>query len=271
MVVASPMATFPKELGGVHIYYVTDDWLAGSTMMGLDAQRIRKLQIRNIHDAHVVAAVSPTLVTDINKCGPTVPARLLPNGCQPSLFAHATPRPHSVPPEPYAVYCGMINERIDLDLIRAILEENINLVMVGPRLEKNTLVGARLDDLFNSSYLHWVGRQSPANAAAIISHAAVGITPYTINRFNVHSFPLKTLDYLAAGIPVVSTNLPASRWFQTDLIEIATTHQQFVEHVNDACKHDPEPDDRANARRALASQHSWSARAAELLSYAAKS
>ena len=268
VIVASPAATFPRGLGGVHLYYVTDDWLAGSTMMGLDAQRIRKLQLRNIRDADVVAAVSPALVTNVHECRPTSPARLLPNGCRPSLFAQETPRPHSVPANPYAVFSGVINERIDLDLMRAILEEKIDLVVVGPRLESDKLIGAQLDDLFESPYLHWVGRQTQADAAAFISHAAVGITPYAMNRFNLNSFPLKTLDYLAAGIPVVSTNLPASKWLETDLIEIANTHQEFVDFVIAACKNSPEPADRASARRALATQHSWSARAREMRSYA---
>ena len=45
----------------------------------------------------------------------------------------------------------------------------------------------------------------------------VGLTPYADTPFNEASFPLKTLEYFSAGLPVVSTDLPGSRWLRDDL------------------------------------------------------
>ena len=55
--------------------------------------------------------------------------------------------------------------------------------------------------------------------------------PYRDTPFNRGSFPLKTLEYLAAGRAVVATDLPAIRWLNTDLISVATTPAAFADHV----------------------------------------
>ena len=49
----------------------------------------------------------------------------------------------------------------------------------------------------------------------------VGLTPYSQSDFNRASFPLKTLEYLAAGRPVVASDLPANRWLDTSHVSIA--------------------------------------------------
>jgi teichuronic acid biosynthesis glycosyltransferase TuaH len=45
----------------------------------------------------------------------------------------------------------------------------------------------------------------------------IGITPYRDTPFNRASFPLKTLEYLGAGVPVVSSDIPAAHWLRADL------------------------------------------------------
>jgi teichuronic acid biosynthesis glycosyltransferase TuaH len=114
----------------------------------------------------------------------------------------------------------------------------------------------------------------PAYRAAI----DVGITPYTESDFNRASFPLKTLEYLAAGRPVVSTDLPGARWLLEDLaraglavagqgpaeiMTLASTPAEFVKAVRRMV---PGPDaEREQARRelcrAFATRHTWAHRA----------
>jgi len=45
----------------------------------------------------------------------------------------------------------------------------------------------------------------------------IGITPYRDTPFNRASFPLKTIEYLGAGVPVISTDIPAAHWLRADL------------------------------------------------------
>jgi len=71
--------------------------------------------------------------------------------------------------------------------------------------------------LVSRSRVHYTG---PVPAEAVPSYLAaidIGITPYRDTPFNRASFPLKTLEYLGAGVPVVSTDIPAARWLRADL------------------------------------------------------
>ena len=102
--------------------------------------------------------------------------------------------------------------------------------------------------------LHWLARID------------VGLTPYADTAFNRASFPLKTLEYLAAGLPVVSTDLPASRRLQAEFreLEITGDADSYALGVLDALATSPD-EARVAARRAFARRHSWAARAARLM------
>jgi teichuronic acid biosynthesis glycosyltransferase TuaH len=92
----------------------------------------------------------------------------------------------------------------------------------------------------------------------------VGLTPYADTDFNRASFPLKTLEYLANGLPVVSTDLPAVRWLDTDLIEVGTGPEDFASKVREVLSRPFDEAERAR-RIAFARRHSWTARAEQLL------
>ena len=91
----------------------------------------------------------------------------------------------------------------------------------------------------------------------------VGLVPYGDSPFNRGSFPLKTLEYLAAGRGVVASDLPATRWLGTDLISIASEPGDFADCVERLLAGRP-PRDLMARRRALAARHSWANRAAEM-------
>ena len=121
---------------------------------------------------------------------------------------------HDLSP-PVVGLIGQLSERIDLDALNAIADAGFSLLIVGPldpRWEQR-----RFKELTSRSHVHYAG---PVPANAIPSYLAaidVGITPYRDTPFNRASFPLKTLEYLGAGVPVVSTDLPAARWLREDL------------------------------------------------------
>ena len=108
--------------------------------------------------------------------------------------------------------------------------------------------------------------EKPVNYGAVIAlregaSADVGLVPYGISRFNIGSFPLKTLEYLAAGLPVVSTPLPGVEWLASDDVRVADGPEAFsaaVRSVLGAGR--TESDDRR--RREFAAAHSWDRRAA---------
>ena len=93
----------------------------------------------------------------------------------------------------------------------------------------------------------------------------VGLLPYGDTAFNRGSFPLKTLEYLAAGRGVVATNLPTIRWLATDLITTASDPLGFADAVDRAVA-TPLTPELVQRRRDYAAGHSWDRRAEQLMS-----
>ena len=126
--------------------------------------------------------------------------------------------------------------------------------------------------------MHYTGRVPAASVPAYLAAIDVGITPYTASDFNRASFPLKTLEYLAAGRPVVSTDLPGARWLLDDLaraglavagegptevMTLASTPDEFVSAVHRMAPGPRGGNEQARRAqcRAFATRHSWARRA----------
>lgn len=93
-----------------------------------------------------------------------------------------------------------------------------------------------------------------------MSAISVGLTPYTDTAFNRSSYPLKTMEYLAAGRQVVTTDLPASREIPADLAALCTGPAEFARATVAALEGTDDPG-AAERRRAFGALHSWDARA----------
>ena len=258
VVVASPVARFPRSVGGRRILYVTDDWLAGAGLMGLSSRWVRRVMSANAGAADAVVAVAPVLLDLLSSLGAErVPAEVLPNGAPPPGAL-----PHSS--EPVAVLVGQLNERLDLECLEAVVNAGILLRVIGPRADRDLVYGRRLDALLKHPGVEWLGRLPPEQVARELEGVRVGLTPYRNTAFNQSSFPLKTLDYLAAGLPVVSTDLGASRWLATEHIRIADGPVAFARYVAKCIVETPSRE-QAMDRQRLASQHGWPQRAKQLL------
>nr|WP_240974361.1 glycosyltransferase [Arthrobacter sp. SF27] len=159
---------------------------------------------------------------------------------------------------------GQLNERIDFDVLEALQASGTPIEVVGPRTERDPETSDRLDRFLAAKNVTWLGQLSQSEVALFLEEVGVGLTPYNDSDFNRSSFPLKTLEYLAHGAPVVATDLPAVRWLDTDLVEIASGTTEFVRSVQSALSA-PDTAVTHDMRRQFARQHSWDARAAQML------
>ncbi len=260
-ILSSPISEFPMKNSGVNVLYVTDDWLSGASMMGLSKRRIAGILDRNLASAKIVAAVSPYLAAAIAALAPAGAAvEVIPNGCR----AATTESGPSVQRTRSAALIGQLNERLDMDVLEAVLSAGTPITVIGPRTDRDPRLGQRLDDFLASPSVTWLGTLPASDLGPHLAAAGVGLTPYADNEFNRSSFPLKTLDYLAAGIPVVATDLPAVQWLDTDLVSIGATAQEFSQKVQAVLEASPNPT-RESDRKRFAAQHTWQARSAGLL------
>ncbi|MCP9934480.1 glycosyltransferase [Cyanobium sp. Candia 9D4] len=259
VVVANPVTRFPQSFGGRRILFATDDWLAGSGLMGLSPRWVRRVVSANAREADAVAAVAPVLLQQLlSLAAEGVTAEVLPNGAPPP----GTP-PHGS--EAVAILVGHLNERLDLACLNAVVDAGVRLRILGPRVDRDPDYARRLDALLGRPGVEWLGRLvKPEQVVRELAAVRVGLTPYLINAFNQASFPLKTLDYIAAGLPVVSTDLDASRWLGSEHIRIADGPEAFAQLVVECIAKPPSRAESQDLQR-LAGEHGWPERAAQML------
>jgi glycosyltransferase involved in cell wall biosynthesis len=175
-------------------YDVMDDL---SSFQGAPPQ-MRLCHVRALAEADVVVAGGRSLHERVLEHRRR-PARTLclPSGVDAEHFRH--PRvPHR---RPVAGYVGVIDERLDLGLLAEVagLLPGWWIRMVGPvtKIPPSSLPRAR-----NIQYL---GTRSYAELPAIMAGFDVALMPFAINEATASISPTKTLEYMAAGLPIVST------------------------------------------------------------------
>jgi UDP-galactopyranose mutase len=158
-------------------------------------------------------------------------------------------------PGPRLGYFGVIDERLDLDLLAAVAEArpDWHLVMVGPVVKIDP---ASLPQRPN---LHWLGMKSYPELPEYLSGWDVALMPFALNESTRFISPTKTPEYLAGGRPVVSTPIRdvVKPYGESGMVEIADGPEAFVAAVDRVL------------RRALASEdrESWLRRVDEHLSH----
>ena len=259
----SPHPPLDPVAGARRVYYATDDFTAGAELMGKRRDRFRRVELRRVAEADVLGAVSPEILAR----WPTSGRRtfVLPNGCDLAHYdgVDQAPAPDDVAlPPPVAGLVGQLSPRVDLGLLEAVADAGVSLLLVGPR--HADFEPARVEALLARSNVVWVGQKPFAELPSYLRVIEVGLTPYVPDEFNRASFPLKTLEYLAAGRGVVSTALPAVDRLGSPWIRVAEGPDAFVRELRAAFRESATPG-AAAARREYAAGHDWSARAATFL------
>lgn len=261
-ILLSPRDVFPQRNTGHRVLHVTDDWPAGARMMGLTRARVVRTLRRNMRCADSVTVVSPSLVDSLPSTPGSVVPVVLPNGCH---LPETAQRDLPEKLKPRVGLIGQLNERLDMDLLDELAASGLPIEVIGPRRERQPQTVERLNRFLGAENVTWLGEMSEASLGDRLQTMSVGITPYADNDFNRASFPLKTMDYLAAGIAVVSTDLPAVRWLNSSLVSVGSTRQEFVDLVKMAHA-SPIGIEGRTERWSFARKHTWDARATQLLS-----
>ena len=102
---------------------------------------------------------------------------------------------------PVVGYFGVIDERIDLALLAdtATRLPRVQFVMIGP------LAKIHDTDLPRAANLHFLGMKDYGELPAYLQRFDVAMMPFALNDATRFISPTKTLEYMAAGRPIVST------------------------------------------------------------------
>lgn len=139
------------------------------------------------------------------------------------------PADQATVPGPRLGFFGVIDERMDLDLVRdtAMLRPEWQFVMIGP------VVKIDPDSLPRLPNIHWLGGKAYSELPDYIGGWDVGFMPFARNDATKFISPTKTPEFLAAGVPVVSTPIRdvVNPYGEKQLVEIAGTAEQVVAKV----------------------------------------
>lgn len=123
-------------------------------------------------------------------------------------------------------FFGVIDERFDIDLIAqmANLRPEWQFILIGPvvKIDSNNL--PRL------SNIHYLGQRSYDELPAYLSGWDIALIPFLLNESTKYISPTKTPEYLAAGIPVISTPITdvVNPYGTEGLVSICNTAEEFV-------------------------------------------
>ena len=142
------------------------------------------------------------------------------------------PEEQAALPRPRFGFYGVIDERMDLELVAAAADAHPDwsFVMVGP------VVKIEPEDLPQRSNILYAGSRSYEELPAWLGGWDVALMPFAINEATRFISPTKTPEYLAGGRPVVSTPIVDVRRHYGDLdgVIIADGSEEFVRGCEEA-------------------------------------
>ena len=102
---------------------------------------------------------------------------------------------------PIVGYFGVIDERIDLELLRqtALLQPDVSFVMIGP------LAKIEDHDLPRRDNIYYLGMKPYEQLPNYLKAFSIAMMPFALNEATRFISPTKTLEYMAAGRPIIST------------------------------------------------------------------
>ena len=184
---------------------------------------------------------------------------LFPSGVDIAHFARARHRENIICPDDMPDpanglvmgYYGVIDERMDLTLISDVAARHPEwqFVMIGPVLK----IGHH--ELPQAPNLHYLGKKSYEELPAYLAYFDVALIPFALNEATKFLSPTKTLEYMAAHKPIVSTPIRDVAALYGQAVHIADTADAFVAAIQTAL--DEPIRLRGDIRRKLLEEHTW--------------
>jgi glycosyltransferase involved in cell wall biosynthesis len=179
-------------------------------------------------------------------------------------FGRALAEDTAVPKEvaslkkPVLGYFGVIDERMDYELIGRLAKENPDwsIAMVGPVLK------VKEEDFPKYQNLHWLGKKDYEELPALCKGFDVCLMPFALNESTEYINPTKALEYMATGRPIVSTAVADVVHNFGSVIQIGSNPDEFIAHCRKALDQ-PDPKTIA-AGLQMARENSWESIVAKL-------
>lgn len=223
----APSSANPFARGRRVVLDLLDDWSVHYAFAPIRSDVERAYRAAFETATHVTANAEGTLAL-AHRFGRT-DAVLLPNGCDPDRFdASPTARGRTT-----VGYVGKIGQRLDLSGIIAVARAlpEINFVFGGPVLDRSYR-----RPLSTEPNITLLGDVHYSNVPALLRSFDVGWVPHRVGALEVGGDIIKTYEYRAAGLPVVTTPVAGAGTRGLDGIAAAAIdqHARVIRDLADA-------------------------------------
>lgn len=233
------------------IYHCIDEF---SAVPGVSTE-IRNIEREIIKKSHLVIASSETLYEKCKIYNPNT--HLVTEGADVDLFFSENRK--NVLNElnsfkkPIIGYSGGVHRWLDFDIIRYCAEQrpNYNFVFVGPLQHRPV-------QLIKYKNIHFLGKKNKQDLPVYLSYFDISISPYKIDEYTHASYPLKIIEYLAVGKPIVSTKTRELERHFGNLVYLAKDKYEFLNKIDLALQEDSP--NLKTARKERAKAYSWTSR-----------
>lgn len=234
------------------VYYCPDNY---ALWPGMNARQIQQMELDLTQRVDAIVAVSDYLGERLQVCGK--PLMVLTQGVNAAHFARSLPPQNTSRFE--IVYFGMIDERLDLDLIIDLAQRlpQALIRMIGPVV----INASRLREQPN------VSLEPPlpfSELPAALTTASLFILPFKLNELSKSCSPLKIKEYLACGRPVIATAVPEAQRLAQH-VHVAADSAAFGDAVASAVEGTLSFD--ARAVREMIANEGWEAKAQEFVRF----
>jgi len=229
------------------IYHCADDLGA---IPGIDRHSFEVAECKLLRQADVTFTTSHYLQQRCSALSGSK-SRYLGNVADVAHFAGAR-LPQALPvefekiPGPRLGYVGSLSDfKVDFDLLAAIVEQrpDWHLVLIGD--ERHGQADQRLARLAQRRNVHLLGWRPYQDLPRYMAGLDVALLPQLLNDYTRGMFPMKFFEYLAAGLPIVSTPLDAIRDYRLHY-SIAADATGFLDAIGSILQNRPSqlaPDD----------------------------
>lgn len=195
------------------------------------------------------------------------PVFCVPNGVDAESFiqgaSQAAPEDVSRIPRPRIGYVGSLNRKVDFALVAqlATMEPSWQLLLIGPEGSLDEVSRASIEACRRLPNVHFLGSKVMHELPACMGALDVGVMCYRQDTWMDYGYPLKLHEYLAVGLPVVSTALPSIRDYDP-WIEIASDAHSWRDAI--ARSLSGQIRSSREERRCVARRNTWDSRVATL-------
>ncbi|WP_461128339.1 glycosyltransferase [Spirosoma aerophilum] len=234
------------------IYYCFDE-ITAATWISRHGQRYEAAYLNK-----VTATVTTSEALRMAKSIAQPNTYCVKNGVNFELFNQARQLADTTSPtRPIVGYLGTADNRIDLDLVEYCVQKLPDVLFQFIGEVKEPAITHRLSSYPN---VEFIPPHQPADLPAFLAKMNVAMIPFVCNPHTYTIYPLKINEYLAAGLPVVSTPFSILDEFKK-VVDMAATPADFSKALRHSLT-DVAPE-RINLRVTMAQSNSWKKRAEE--------